>query len=215
MKIGILGSGIVGKTLALAFKAEKYEVMIAARSAANDALQHFVSENPGIQAGDFATTAKFADVVVLAVKGDVAVAAIEISGTHNVANKVIIDATNPIAAGAPVDGVLPFFTDYNQSLLEILQAKVPAAKFVKAFSSLGNAYMYKPNFNGTLPTMFIAGNDEGAKEIVTQILSQFGWETADMGKAAAARAIEPLCILWCLPSFTKNKWNHAFKLLQV
>jgi predicted dinucleotide-binding enzyme len=62
--------------------------------------------------------------------------------------------------------------------------------------------------------MFICGNDEGAKQVATKILDQFGWETADMGKAEGARAIEPLAMLWCIPGFLRNEWTHAFKLLR-
>jgi 8-hydroxy-5-deazaflavin:NADPH oxidoreductase len=62
--------------------------------------------------------------------------------------------------------------------------------------------------------MFICGNDEAAKRTVRGILDQFGWETADLGKAEAARAIEPLCMLWCIPGFLRNEWAHAFKLLR-
>ena len=97
--------------------------------------------------------------------------------------------------------------------MEQLQKLVPDAKFVKAFNSVGNTGMYKPALKDT-PTMFICGNDEGAKQTVTQILESFGWETADMGKVEAARAIEPLCMLWCILGFTKNEWGHAFKLLK-
>ena len=74
--------------------------------------------------------------------------------------------------------------------------------------------MYKPDFNGQLPTMFICGNDADAKKTITNILADFGWETEDMGVAAAARAIEPLCILWCIPGFLRNDWTHAFKMLK-
>jgi predicted dinucleotide-binding enzyme len=125
----------------------------------------------------------------------------------------VIDATNPIADAAPVNGVLKFFTDLDESLLEQLQKSFPQAKFVKAFNSVGNACMVNPQFNGVKPTMFICGNDDAAKETVQQILEQFGWESADMGKAEAARAIEPLCMLWCIPGFLRNDWVHAFKLL--
>jgi hypothetical protein len=74
--------------------------------------------------------------------------------------------------------------------------------------------MYKPNFSGGVPTMFICGNDEDAKKTVTNVLASFGWETEDMGRVEAARAIEPLCILWCIPGFIRNQWQHAFKLLK-
>jgi len=110
-------------------------------------------------------------------------------------------------------GVLKFFTNLDDSLMERLQREFSGACFVKAFNSVGNACMVNPQFKGGRPTMFICGNDEQAKGIVSGILDQFGWETADMGKAEAARAIEPLCMLWCIPGFLRNDWVHAFKLL--
>jgi hypothetical protein len=112
-----------------------------------------------------------------------------------------------------VNGVLQFFTSPNESLMERLQARVPDARFVKAFSCIGNAFMVNPDFGGEKPTMFICGNDAGAKRDVTGILERFGFEVADMGPVEAARAIEPLCILWCIPGFQRNEWTHAFKVL--
>jgi len=97
--------------------------------------------------------------------------------------------------------------------MERLQREFERARFVKAFSSVGNALMVNPQFEGGRPTMFICGNDDSAKNTVAEILGQFGWETADMGKVEAARAIEPLCMLWCIPVFLRNQAGHAFKLL--
>jgi len=99
--------------------------------------------------------------------------------------------------------------------MERLQREFPEARFVKAFNCVGNASMVNPSFAGGKPTMFMCGNDEGAKSTVRGILDQFGWETADMGKVEAARAIEPLCILWCIPGFLGQGWSHAFKLLKA
>jgi len=98
--------------------------------------------------------------------------------------------------------------------MERIQKLIPDAKVVKAFNSVGNALMYKPKLKGGTPTMFICGNDDAAKKIVTDILTAFEWETEDLGKAEAARAIEPLCILWCIPGFLKNDWIHAYKVLR-
>jgi len=215
MKTGIIGSAAVGQTLAKAFAQEGYEVMLGTRNTSKPEVVQFATNNPNIKTGTFADTAAFGDILVLAVGGNVAEAAIKDAGLENFNNKVVIDVTNPIAKEAPVNGVLKFFTDINFSLMETLQQLAPEAKFVKAFSSVGSPLMYKPDFGGTKPTMFIAGNDGEAKTTVTHILDAFGWETADMGKAEAARAIEPLCILWCIPGFTNNDWaGHAFKLLQ-
>jgi predicted dinucleotide-binding enzyme len=151
---------------------------------------------------------------VLAVKGTAAADALRGAGDSNLAGKVVIDTTNPIADAPPTNGVLKFFTSLDDSLMERLQREFPGAKFVKAFNSVGNAAMVDPRFTGGKPTMFICGNDEAARKTVTGILDQFGWETADMGAAEAARAIEPLCILWCIPGFLRQDWMHAFKLLK-
>lgn len=214
LNIGILGSGIVGQVLAKAFTAEGHKVTLGTRNVLKDEVVKFNTANPSIHIGTFAETAAFGDILILATAGDIVLDAIQLAGTEHFSNKVVIDATNPIAKEAPVNGVLKFFTDYNESLMEKIQQHLPEAKLVKAFSSVGNGLMYKPSFTEGTPTMFIAGNDEDAKKTVTAILTAFGWDTEDMGKAEAARAIEPLCILWCLPGFTKNQWSHAFKLLK-
>jgi 8-hydroxy-5-deazaflavin:NADPH oxidoreductase len=164
--------------------------------------------------GSFSDATQFGEVVVLAVKGSAAADALSLAGTSDVAGKPVIDATNPIAETPPQNGVLRFFTSLDESLMERLQREFPEAHFVKAFNSVGSARMVNPQFGGGRPTMFICGNDEAAKKTVTTILDQFGWETADMGKVEGARAIEPLCILWCIPGFLHNEWTHAFKLLK-
>ncbi len=137
-----------------------------------------------------------------------------LAGAENLKGKKVVDVTNPIADGPPVNGVLRFYTTLDESQMERLQRAYPEARFVKAFNSVGAACMVNPTFQGGKPTMFICGNDETAKKSVTKILDQFGWETEDMGRAEAARAIEPLCMLWCIPGFARNDWVHAFKLLR-
>ncbi len=211
MKIGILGSGDVAKALGIGFLKHGHEVTLGTRSPAK--LADWQKQNPRARVASFADTAKFADLVVLAVKGTVAADALRAAGAADFAGKPVIDAANPIADAPPVNGVLRFFTNHEQSLMERLQAEFPQARFVKAFNSVGSACMVNPQFAGGRPTMFICGNDDAAKKLVRGILDQFGWETADMGKAEAARAIEPLCMLWCIPGLLRNDWAHAFKLL--
>jgi predicted dinucleotide-binding enzyme len=138
---------------------------------------------------------------------------LHLAGAGSLAEKTVIDVTNPIADVPPVNGVLKYYTSLDESQMERLQRAFVRVHFVKAFNSVGNAFMVTPQFKGGKPTMFICGNDEPAKQVVRGILDQFGWETADMGKVEAARAIEPLCILWCIPGFLRNDWAHAFKLL--
>jgi predicted dinucleotide-binding enzyme len=214
MKIGIIGSATVGQVLARAFKNEGHQVTIGTRNPAKQELNDFKNQNQSIQVATFEETAADAELIVLATAGTVVEEAIRMAGLHNFRNKVVIDATNPLDQQPPVNGVLKFFTDLNSSLMERIQQLVPDAKLVKAFNSVGSAAMYKPRYREGKPTMFICGNDDGAKKTVTGILESFGWETEDMGKTEAARAIEPLCIVWCIPGFLRNSWTHAFKLLR-
>jgi 8-hydroxy-5-deazaflavin:NADPH oxidoreductase len=211
MKVGIIGSGDVAKALGDGFLLHGHETMLGTRDATK--LADWQRKNPKGHVGNFAETAAFAEIVVLAVKGSAATEALRGAGGENLAGKVVIDAANPIADAPPDHGVLKFFTGPNESLMESLQRQFPSARFVKAFNSVGSHLFVNPQFRDGKPTMFICGNDESAKASVTKILDQFGWETADMGAAEAARAIEPLCMLWCIPGFARNQWNHAFKLL--
>jgi len=212
MKIGILGSGDVARTLAVGFLRHGHEVMLGTRTPGK--LTAWATDNPTGRIGSFSAAANFADLVVLAVKGSVAEDALRAADVTNLAGKTVIDATNPIADAPPIHGVLRFFTDLDASLMERLQRAFDQVHFVKAFNSVGHASMVNPQFRGGKPSMFICGNDDAAKKMVREILDQFGWETEDMGKAEAARAIEPLCMLWCIPGFLQNDWVHAFKLLR-
>jgi 8-hydroxy-5-deazaflavin:NADPH oxidoreductase len=212
MKIGILGSGEVGRALGDGFIKHRHEVMLGTRDA--NKLADWAAQNTSARVGSFAEVAEFAELVVLAVSGKAASAALGLAGKENLAGKTIIDATNPIADSPPVNGVLSYFTKQNESLMELLQQEFADAHFVKAFNSVGSDLMVNPRLDGGRPSMFICGNDAAAKKEVTEILDQFGWETLDMGAAEAARAIEPLAMLWCIPGFLRNEWTHAFKLLR-
>lgn len=212
MKFGVLGSGPVGQVLARGLKTHGYEVRIGSRTPKK--LAEF-SAASGIPTGTVADVAAWAEGLVLAVQGRGAQEALQAAGTMNLKGKVVMDTTNPISDEPPEDGVIRFFTGPNDSLMERLQQAFPDARLVKAFNSVGNAFMVNPSFPGGKPTMFYCGNDADAKRIVTRIIEQFGWEPADMGKATAARAIEPLCQLWCIPGFLENRWTHAFRLLRL
>jgi predicted dinucleotide-binding enzyme len=212
-KVGIIGSGIVGQTLANGFIAHGYDVTIGTNTPGKrDGLS--AKTKGRAQVGSFAEAAQFGEMVVLATKGLAAEAALQAAGIANLGGKTVIDTTNPIADAPPVNGVLQYFTPQNDSLMERLQRLAPEARFVKAFSCVGNALMVNPDFGGVRPTMFICGNDQRAKHEVREVLDRFGFDVADMGAVEGARAIEPLCILWCIPGFLTNRWTHAFKLLE-
>lgn len=212
-KIGIIGSGQVGKVFAEGFAKHGHPVMIGTRDPQKlDELKN--NSRADIRVGSFEETAKYGDLLVLAVKGTVAEKLVKELASF-LKGKTVIDATNPIADAPPQNGVLNFFTKPDRSLMEALQEAVPSANFVKAFSSVGNSRMVDPRFTEGKPTMFICGDNDSAKKETEKILESFGWDVCDMGKATSARAIEPLCILWCIPGFLRNEWTHAFKLLKT
>ena len=212
MKVGILGSGDVAKALAGGFLKHGHDVMLGTRAPAK--LADWAKQEPQGRRRQLCRGGQVRRTGRAGGQGHVPrTRRRSAAGAANLAGKTVIDATNPIADAPPTNGVLKFFTSLDESLMERLQREFPDARFVKAFNSVGNACMVNPQFKGGKPTMFICGNDEAAKKTVSGILDQFGWETADMGKAEAARAIEPLCMLWCIPGFLRNEWVHAFKLL--
>lgn len=212
VKVGILGSGDVGKVLAKGFLKNGYQVAIG--SDHPEKLAEFKRENPEMETATFEQAAQSGDIVVVCVKGTVAEKIVEKVKRH-LTGKTVIDTTNPIADAPPQNAVLKYFTSLEESLMERLQTIAPDAQFVKAFNSIGSALMVNPEFgDDTKPTMFICGNNDDAKKKVHEILEKFGFEVEDMGKVESARAIEPLCILWCIPGFLRNEWSHAFKLLK-
>jgi 8-hydroxy-5-deazaflavin:NADPH oxidoreductase len=213
-KIGVIGSGVVGQALASGFIKHGYDVLIGSREPSKLQDWKLKAGDHG-SIGTFAQAAEFGEIIVLATKASGAKDAIILADKEKLKGKTVIDTTNPIADLPPENGVLRFFTDLNRSLMEQLQLEFPEINFVKAFNSIGNGLMVNPNFNGVKPSMFICGNNENAKKEVSEILVLFGFEVEDMGHAEAARAIEPLCMLWCIPGLLKNDWTHAFKLLKV
>jgi 8-hydroxy-5-deazaflavin:NADPH oxidoreductase len=212
VKVGILGSGEVGKALANGFLKHGYQVTIGSNHP--EKLAEFKRENLSMEITTFEQAARAGDIIVLCVKGTVAEKIAE-DVKQYLSGKTVIDTTNPLADSPPENGVLKFFTGSDESLMERLQNIAQDAQFVKAFNSIGSALMVNPDFgNETKPTMFICGNNDAAKREVQKIIENFGFEVEDMGKAESARAIEPLAILWCIPGFLSNQWNHAFKLLK-
>ena len=213
MKVAVLGSGAVGQVLADGFLKHGHEVVRGTRSP--EKLEQWrAGAGAKASAASFGDAVKGADLVVLAVKGSAAEEVVRLAGPDALAGRTVIDTTNPIADAPPTNGVLHYFTTLEDSLMERLQRLAPGARFVKAFSCVGNTLMVNPDFGGEKPTMFICGDDAGAKQQVQGVLSQFGWEWEDIGGVEGARAIEPLCILWCAPGFQRNQWSHAYRVLR-
>jgi predicted dinucleotide-binding enzyme len=211
-KIGVLGSGQVAQVLGTGFLKHGYDVMVGTSFLSK--LDEWKSKNPKGKVASREEATKFGDIVVLALKGTSAEGIVK-ELSSQLAGKTVIDVTNPISETKPDNGVLKYFTTLDESLMERLQDIAPKANFVKAFNSVGNLYMVNPSFPGGKPSMFICGNDKKAKKEVAVILDKFGWEPLDFGQVQSARAIEPLCMLWCIPGLIDNQWTHAFKLLKA
>lgn len=211
-RVGVLGTGQVGETLAKGFLDHGHEVKRGSRDPAK--LDGWTAASGSrASAGTFEEAARHGEIVVLAVKGTAAEGIVR-ECREAMAGKTVIDTTNPIADEPAVDGVLRYFTGPNESLMQRLQQAAPQARFVKAFSCVGNALMVHPDLGGSKPTMFLCGDDAAAKAETQEILERFGWEWEDLGSSEAARAIEPLAILWCIPGFRANDWRHALRMLR-
>jgi 8-hydroxy-5-deazaflavin:NADPH oxidoreductase len=213
MRVGVLGSGTVGQTLGAGFAAQGHQVMMGTRDPHAEAVRNWVIKTKGTSTGTFAEAARFGDLAVLTVLGRAVEEAIRLAGADSFKGKTVIDTTNPIADAPPVKGVLQFTTGPNESLGEKIQSLLPGANVVKAYNSVGSARMVNPKFEQGMPTMFLCGDSATAKAQVAEIIRQFGWEPFDCGGIIAARALEPLCMLWCIPGFLNNQWTHAFKVL--
>jgi predicted dinucleotide-binding enzyme len=211
VKVGILGSGDVGKSLARGFAALGHEVKIGSRSP--EKLAEF-AEDAGerVSAGTFEEAARFGDLIALATLGNATEEAIDLAGTANFDGKVVIDATNPLRIEP---GKLPqLFVGFDDSLGERVQRHIPKSRVVKAFNTVGNAYFHQPDLPGGPPDMFIAGNDGDAKKIVGQLCRHFGWGVIDIGGIEGSRHLEPMCMVWVLHGILSGSWSHAFKMLK-
>ena len=213
MKIGILGTGDVGRTLGNAFLATGHEVKIGSRETGNEKAATWVKQaGPRASAGTFADAAKFAELAVVATSWDGAESALRMAGVENFAGKVVIDATNPLkfTPGRPPELAL----GHTDSGGEQVQRWLPGARVVKAFNTVGYGMMFKPDLPGGPPDMFICGHDDAAKKTVAEVLKSFGWETIDIGGIEGARLLEPLCMLWVGYAMRTGTRTHAFKLLR-
>jgi len=205
MKVAILGTGVVGQVLAKGLLGLGNEVTFGTRDPAGASAQKATAEARGAKATTFADAARGADFAILATAWSGTQSALQLAGAANLAGKVLIDATNPldVSGGAPKLAV-----GFATSAGEQVQAWAPRALVVKAFNTVGNALMVKPKL-ATPPTMFIAGNDAAAKEMVTGLLKQFGWSASDLGGIEAARYLEPFAMVWITHAMKNKTFDFA------
>lgn len=216
MKIGVLGTGDVGRVLAAGLAAKGHDVVIGTRDPGADKA-HELREQLGeqVRVGSFAEAAEFAEVAVLAVGWDHVHRALELAGPERLAGKVVLDATNPLrfaAAGEPPQLAL----GHSDSGGEQVQRWLPGARVVKAFNIVGNPHMVDPAFPEGKPDMFIAGDDPAAKALAGELIEALGWPPViDLGGIEASRYLEPLAMVWITHLFRNGfNGNHAFKLLR-
>ncbi|WP_019585808.1 NADPH-dependent F420 reductase [Deinococcus apachensis] len=211
MRLGIIGSGMVGRTLAADLARLGHEVVIGTRDPGK--LEAFVAEHPGVRAAPNSEAAAFGELVLLATNWAGTREALELAGADNLNGKVVVDITNPLdfSTGRPALAL-----GWNTSAGEQVQGWIPGARVVKALNIVTADAMLKPReFTGGEPDMFIAGNDAEAKGEVTRLLESVGWGVVNLGDITMSRSIEPLAMIWIVHGFNSGwtKRNHAFKLL--
>jgi 8-hydroxy-5-deazaflavin:NADPH oxidoreductase len=209
LKIGVLGSGPAGQTLATGFLEKGHPVMIGSRDSAKlrGWLRH---AGPGAQVGTFAETAQFGELVVLSVLGSAAEEVIRLAGVESLTGKIVIDASDPLDFSSGRPGLFIGTTD---SLGERIQRLVPDAYVVKGLNVVQADVAINPSLTGDEPDMFIAGDNDEAKQTVTELLAEFGWPVIDMGDIESARWLEALSLAWVVYSHRTGKTHHAFKLI--
>jgi predicted dinucleotide-binding enzyme len=212
-RVGVLGTGEVGRRLASGFRERGHQVTIGSRDPESPELREWLStEGAGIQAGTFAEVAAGGELLILAVLGDAAEQVIADAGRESFAGKVVIDAMNPLDFSGGFPPKLSISGE--DSLGERVQRALPDAKIVKAFNIIGNQYFVDPKFSEGQPTMLIAGEDGNAKRTVTDLLADFGWsDIIDIGGIDGSRELEAICIAWVKIGGVRGTWDHGFKLL--
>jgi 8-hydroxy-5-deazaflavin:NADPH oxidoreductase len=210
MNVGIIGSGIVGQTLGRGFASKGYSVKIGSGTPGSDKLLEWVqSTGKNASTGTFQHAAAYGHILVLATLGTAVERVIDLAGEENFDGKVLIDVTNPLDFNGKSVGMFVGTTD---SLGERIQRRLPKAKVVKCFNTVGNSQMVNPRHKDG--EMLICGNDAAAKERVANIVKEFGWKGAiDVGGIEGARWLEALVPLWVRVGAKFNTRDHVFAVL--
>lgn len=209
MKIGVLGTGMVGQTLGAKLVSMGHDVMMGGRTADNEKVLAFVAKTGG-KPGNFADAAAFGEMVFHCTRGDTAIEVLRQAGAENLSGKVLVDSSNPLDFSR---GFPPSLSISNtDSLGELIQREFPATHVVKALNTVTAAVMVNPSLIHGAHTVFVAGNDKPAKGKVMDLLRNIGWHSIiDLGDITAARATEQMLPLWTRLSslFGTGEFNFA------
>jgi 8-hydroxy-5-deazaflavin:NADPH oxidoreductase len=206
--IGILGSGAAAQTLGRGLVRIGHPVMLGSRNPAK-LIEWAEDVGPDAHVGAVWEAARFGELLILSVWGRAAEDVVRSAGPENLEQKVLIDASDPLDFSSGRPGL---FVGTVDSLGERIQRVAPQARVVKALNIVLADVMIEPGLSGGSPDMFIAGDDEAAKEMVTELLGRFGWPVIDLGGIENARWLEALSLLWVVYSHRTGKTHHAFKL---
>ncbi len=214
MKIGIIGSGVVARSFGKGLIGAGHSVMLGSRDPSKKELQEWLSQNSKQgQVGSVKETADYGELTILAVAGHAA-AEVLTSVKTELAGKIVIDLTNPLVFGE--DGSPGLSIGHTDSGGEIAQRAVPASLVVKTLNIINHEHMIQPKYEQGIPIMFLCGNNDQAKQQVTEFLKELGWQDIiDLGGIEKSRVLEPLCLLWVDYGVIKGTWDHAFAILQT
>ena len=211
-KVGVLGSGDVGRALGKGFASHGHTVKLGSRTPESEKLRVWKKETKGeISTGYFADAAAFGEVIVFAPLGSAIDEVVQLAGPTNLSGKIIIDTTNALdfSKGRPPG----LFTGLDDSLGEKIQRMLPQSKVVKCFNTVPNSRMTSPGDKTV--EMLICGNDTEGKKQVVQILKEFGWAGAiDIGGIKEARWLEAFVPLWVRTATALNSWSAMFKVVR-
>ena len=198
MRVGIIGTGVVGQVVGGKLVSLGHEVMMGSRRAGNEqAVAWAAAAGQRASQGSFADAAAFGELLVNATAGTVSLEALRAAGAANLAGKVLVDISNPLdfSAGFPPSVVQP----NDGSVGRQIQGAFPDALVVKTLNTVSNPVMVDPGLLSGSHVVFVCGDDAGAKVKVTELLQSFGWpagDIVDLGDISAARAVEAYLELW-------------------
>jgi predicted dinucleotide-binding enzyme len=215
-KIGVLGTGMVGKTIANKLLQLGYEVKMGSRTSNNEkALKWLRAAGPNAQIGTFEEVTIQSDILFNCTKGASVEEAIRLAGIENLKSKIVIDLSNPLdfSNGMPPT-LIPQYAN-SWSMGEAIQQLCPETFVVKTLNMVNCEVMVNAALAGDNASMFVCGNDSESKLTVSKLLEEFGWnDIIDLGDIGASRGMEMLLPIWLLLWKATGTGHLAFKIVR-